>query len=68
MVSEPFVLQDDADLTESADDATNLLTLRVLVIITCTSTGNSGNGVASMIVMVMVFELIDYDQRSLLLL
>ena len=68
MVLEALVLQEDDVVTEAADDAPNVLTLRVLVLLTCTASGNSGNSVSSMIVMVLVIECIDYDKRSLLLL
>ena len=56
LVSEPLVLQEDAVVTEAVNDAPNVLTLRVLVLLTCTAAGNSGNGVYSMIVMVLVVE------------
>ena len=42
MVSEPLVLQEDYVVTEAADDALNILTLRVLVLVTCTAAGNYG--------------------------
>ena len=40
-------------MAEAADDVTNLLILRVLGLLICTDTGNSDNGVSSMIVMVL---------------
>ena len=55
MVSEPLVLQKDYFVTKAADDAPNVLILYVLVLITCTSDINYGNGVSYMIVMVMIF-------------
>ena len=55
-------------MTEATDDAPNVLTLCVLVLLTCTAPGNSGNGVSSVIVMVLVAECIGYDQKSSLLL
>ena len=68
ILSEPLVLKEEDVVTEAAGDAPNVPTLRVMVLFTCTATGNSGNGVSSMIFMVLVFKLIDYDKSSLLLL
>ena len=67
MVSEPLVLKEDGVVTEVEDYATNVFTLCVLVLLTCTAASNSTNVLSSIIVMVMVVELIDYDQRSLLI-
>ena len=66
MVPEPLVLQENDVETEAADDYPNILTLCVFVLPTCTAAGNSGNSLSSIIVMVLVVKLIDYDQRSLL--
>ena len=68
MVSEPLVMQDDAVVTEAEDDDPDVITLSVLVLLTCTANGIYGNDASSMICMVLIVELIDYDQRSLLLL
>ena len=40
-------------MTEAADGVTNLLMLRVLILLTFIATGNYDNGVSSLIVMVM---------------
>ena len=56
MVSEPLVLQEDDVVTEAADDAPNVLTIRVLVLLACTAAVNYGNGVPSMVFMVLVVE------------
>ena len=40
-------------MAEAADDVPHVTTLRVLVVLICTATVNSDNGVSSMIVMVM---------------
>ena len=68
IVSEPLVMKEEDVLIEAVDDAPNVLTLCVLVLLTCTAAGNYGNSVSSVIVMVLVVELIDCDQRSFLLL
>ena len=61
-------MKEEDVLIEAVDDAPNVLTLCVLVLLTCTAAGNYGNSVSSVIVMVLVVELIDCDQRSFLLL
>ena len=43
-------------MTETEDDSPDVHTLCVLVLLTCTAAGNYGNGISSMMVMVMVFE------------
>ena len=43
MVSEILILQEDAVVAEAANDAPNVLTLHVLVLLTCTATVNSDN-------------------------
>ena len=40
-------------MSEAADDAPNVLTISVLVLLVCTSDGNSDNDVVSMIFMVL---------------
>ena len=42
MVPEPLVLQEYDVVTEAADDDPNILTLRVLVLVTCIAAGNYG--------------------------
>ena len=56
MVPEPLVLQEYDVVTESADDDPNVITLRVLVLLTCKAAGNSGNGISSIIFIVLVVE------------
>ena len=56
MVSEPLVMQDDDVVTEAEDDDPDVITLRVLVLLICTADVNCGNGVSSMIFMVMIVE------------
>ena len=53
MVSEPLVMQEDYVVTEAADHDPNVLMLCVLVLLTCTSTGNYDNGLSLIIVMVL---------------
>ena len=48
-----FVMQEDSFVAESANDVPNVLMIRVLVLLIFTATGNSVNGVSSIIVMVM---------------
>ena len=68
MVSYPLVLQEGAVVIKAVDDAPNLIMLYVLVVLTYTAAGTSGNGISSMLVMALVVELIDYYQRNSLLL
>ena len=56
MASEPLVLQDDSVVPEASEDATNVITLRVMVLFTCTATDNYCNIVSSIIFMVLVVE------------
>ena len=48
-----FILQDDDVVAEVAYDAHTVLMLHVMIFLICTATGNSDNGVYSMIVMVL---------------
>ena len=49
-------MQKDAALTEASDDAPNLLTLCVIVPLTCTAASKYSNGVSSIIGMVLCVE------------